>query len=183
MSRIVLINAHTGTDDSVFVPYIQSVEELAKTAGHEVSRFDLNRLSLRSCTGCWHCWLKSPGLCSQPDDMSLIFPQVIKAQYLILASPLVYDFPTWLMKKFQDRLIPLLLPYIEVAEGEIHHKRRYPTAYPELIVLLQKEKETTPEALKIVEEIYSRFALNFKSSLRCLITTEEPVSDWITRLN
>jgi len=96
--------------------------------------------------------------------MHLIHQAVINADHVIFLSPLKMGFITTEMKKIQERLIPLLLPNIDIVENELHHKKRY-DHYPKLSLLLLREISTTEEDIKINLDVFKRFALNFRSEV------------------
>ena len=58
-----------------------------------------------------------------------------------------------------------------VDQNEAHHLKRY-EKYPRVGLLVERELDTTENDLKIVRDIFSRTALNFKSKLEFLETTE-----------
>lgn len=132
---------------------------------HQVHLFNLSKMNLNYCTGCWSCWWKTPGECAHKDDGEQIFRAVINSNFLIFASPLVAGFTSSTLKKIQDRLIVLLHPYLQIINGESHHRKRY-EQYPEFGVILEKEEDTDTEDLQIVKDIYDRIAINFHSKQR-----------------
>jgi len=84
-----------------------------------------------------------------------------------------------------DRLIPLLLPYIELVENkECHHIRRYDRQYPPIGLIIEKEDDTDSEDVEIVRDIFARVALDLKSSCLFVKPIDVPpqeVCDAITR--
>ncbi|MCX7918099.1 MAG: flavodoxin family protein [bacterium] len=91
----------------------------------ELHKFYPHRMKINPCTGCFTCWLKTPGVCVQQDDMTEIMKWFNTADVIILASPLyVFGF-TAQMKTVLDRLIPSVECYITTNEkGFSYHKRR-----------------------------------------------------------
>jgi hypothetical protein len=61
-------------------------------------------------------------------------------------------------------------------QGEIHHKKRY-DSYPKLGILLEKSKDTDEEDIRIITDIYKRFALNFKTELCFSGVTETDIEE------
>jgi len=83
----------------------------------------------------------------------------------------VLGFSSGLLKRAADKLIPILLPYIDASTGECRHFPRYPKL-PRLAVLYQDEPDTVDEDRAITREIWSRMARNANTSLiACLSTT------------
>jgi multimeric flavodoxin WrbA len=129
-------------------------------------------MNLHYCTGCWSCWWKTPGECAIKDDAEQIFRAVINSELIVFASPLIAGFTSAMLKKIQDRLIVLLHPYLQINNGESHHRRRY-DKYPEFGVIIDKEGDTDEEDLKIVKDIYDRLAINFHSKQRFIKFVDE----------
>lgn len=164
--NISILNGDLNPDVSNFTPAILKLAA-DLSISHEVQHFQLAKMNLKYCTGCWSCWWKTPGLCAIKDDADLIFRSVIHADFFIFASPLLAGFTTSLLKKVTDRLIVLLHPYLQIIDGEHHHRKRY-ERYPDFGVIIQHEPDTDEEDLMIVKDIYNRLALNFHARNRYL---------------
>jgi multimeric flavodoxin WrbA len=162
--RIVLFDGNPDPADSVSQTYVDGLAERLRTDGHEVQIFTLRGMDIQYCTGCWTCWWKTPGLCVFKDDMLDIYPAIVAADKLVMFSPISMGFVSSLLKKVNDRSIPVLHPYIEMVEGECHHRRRY-AHYPHLALIVKEEPETDAEDLEIIGDLYRRFALNFRAPL------------------
>ena len=125
MSRILILDG-TPTDSPSAIP--ESLDLLVaglKGRGHTVTRFLLREQDLKPCIGCWHCWLKTPGLCSVPDDTHQIRHAWRHSDLVILASPILAGFVSALLKTVVDKFIPLALPYFTLVDGESVHFHRY----------------------------------------------------------
>ncbi len=101
---------------------------------------------------------------------------IINADFLLWAAPLKMGFPSELLKMALDKHLPLIHPYMEVAYGEAHHLRRY-SRYPRLGLLLEKEADSGEVDLAIIRDIFCRTAINFKTRLEFLLTTDTPVDE------
>lgn len=159
--RITILNGDLKKGESEFSLYLEKLTEEFRL-NNIVSIFHLDKMNLDYCTGCWSCWWKTPGRCAIKDDAEDIFKSVIHSDFVIFASPLIAGFTSSALKKITDRLIVLVHPYIEINKGECHHRKRY-EKYPDIGLLLEKETDTDNHDLKIVKDIYDRFALNFHS--------------------
>lgn len=73
----------------------------AKESGHEVKRFDLDRMEIHPCTGCVACGYEGP--CVQKDENQLIRNTLLQADMLVLATPLYYYGMSAQMKTVVDR--------------------------------------------------------------------------------
>ena len=86
------------------------VEEFAKgakEAGSEVTVFNLDKMNINGCKGCFGGGKNPDSPCVQKDDMEKIYPVYKEADVVVLASPLYYwNFSGQLRTAF-DRLLPL----------------------------------------------------------------------------
>jgi multimeric flavodoxin WrbA len=160
--KITILDGNMSQGKSDFSIYLEELlQHLQKE--HIVDMYHLQEMNLHYCTGCWSCWLKTPGECAWKDDAGLIFRSYINSDFVIFVSPLMAGFTTSMLKKITDRLIVLLHPYIQIELGESHHSKRY-EKYPAIGLILQKETNTDQEDINIINEIYDRLALNIHST-------------------
>lgn len=169
--KITLLNANANAEQRGFADYLATYQQCLEERGHEVERLALRDLDIRYCNGCWDCWMKTPGRCVHNDDMGIVYRSLLASDLLIMVSPLIAGFPSSLLKKAQDRLVPLVLPYLQIEAGEFHHRARY-AHYPLLGLLLEKEADTDSEDLQIASDFLKRFALNFKSRVALFDTMD-----------
>jgi multimeric flavodoxin WrbA len=176
--KITVVNGNPDDQNPVFDNYLAEYQKKLSNIGHCVRLITLRDMKLGFCRGCFKCWHTTPGICSINDDIKHIHRDVINADLVIWASPLIKGFVSSLLKKVQERMIPLLHPYVEIVSGEIHHRKRY-GHLPDYGVIVEKEGDTDSEELLILQMIQERFALNFRAKLNFFLTTEIPVSDAI----
>lgn len=100
-------------------------EGIIEEGGH-VTTFDLYRTKFMHCTACSSCYTNSQGECILKDDMSAkILPEFLKADLLVLGTPIYFGNLNAAMKDFIERLLPFLDSRQEVLEdGSFHHPYR-----------------------------------------------------------
>lgn len=126
--------------------------------GYTVEIIHLHQHQLAKCTGCFGCWVKTPGICVIDDYGRTIAEKTMKADTVIWLTPVVFGGYSSELKKALDRIIPLVLPFFEKIEGEVHHKARY-EKFPRIIVIgTMLEKDI--EQQEIFEELIRRNSLN-----------------------
>lgn len=162
--NVLILDGNPETNGNAFDRYLNDLADELRVNGHQVQRLILRDMEIRYCTGCWGCWVKTPGECVFQDDSQRISQEVIQSDFVLMASPILMGFPSALIKKTQDRLICLVLPYVELVQDECHHRHRY-DCYPKLGILLEKSEDSDDEDVQIITAIYKRLALNFKSEL------------------
>jgi multimeric flavodoxin WrbA len=121
----------------------------------------LGEQSIKACTGCWNCWLKTPGICVMRDQMAECYPDYINSDTVILLMDTAQGFINHQAKAFFDRTIPHYHPYIEMIEGECHHVARY-ERYPDMVFYYDTEGLTSQEE-QVIEDYLYRTAFHFKS--------------------
>lgn len=174
--KTVILNGNPATGRPDFNQYLGRLVEMLNLQSQETRVFNLGEMKLHYCVGCFNCWLKTPGQCVFRDDMDQILAEMAGASRLVYASPLVMGFVHSSLKMVMDRSLPLLLPYVGLYRGESHHYLRYEKS-PLLAVLVEKEPDTDPEDLEILNTSFQRLALNFRSRLLFTKTTEAPVEE------
>ncbi len=161
--RIVILNGEPDPA-SAFEAYLCELKYRLVAMGHETTKLDLASLDLKGCSGCFGCWVKTPGECVKRDDSATVCRAAINADLLLLASPMKMGFTTALLKRAADQMIQLIHPYFVVEGGEVHHRARY-AHYPEFGLLLGVDEDTDAEDIEITTAMWGRMARNMKSRL------------------
>lgn len=184
--KIAILNGSPAEENFVLDDYLQQLQNIIIAKGMVSEMLILRELSADYCTGCWACWVKTPGLCVFNDDSHLACRAVIHSDFVLFASPVIMGFYSAVLKKFIDKLIPLVHPYVTVDQGEAHHRHRYaPRDYPLGGLLLEKTSGTDEEDIGIIQAIHSRTMLNLKSrNVFTMLTDQcvEVVADAILRV-
>ena len=177
--EITILNGNP-REGSRFDAYLEELRGVLETSENQVKIFSLRDSQLHHCIGCFGCWVKTPGKCVHKDDGPELLTAIINADLVIFASPLIMGFTSALLKKAMDRSIPLIHPHFEIVSGEVHHRKRY-SEYPALGVIIESEGST--DDLELVKDVFSRFAINFKSGLNFCMTTEIGVEEAANEIN
>jgi len=180
--KITILNGNPNADNVIFDDYLKALSDLLESSDHTALIITLREIDLRYCTGCFDCFVKTPGECVIKDGSDDICREYIHSDFVLFASPLIMGFTSALLKKAHDRLLPLLHPYFEVFENQIHHIPRYDT-YPLTGLLLEKGKDTDEEDVTIVSDIYSRDAINLNAALCFTKLTTDSVEELANEIN
>ena len=105
-----------------------------REAGAEVEVINLREKNIKMCTGCYTCWIKTPGQCVHQDDMKEILEIRKGADIEVWATPLYIFGPTAMFKNFLDRSIPAYEPYIVEKDGLCSHPVRSGQS-PDIVVI------------------------------------------------
>lgn len=180
--KIIILNGNPDVKDNAFEQFLEKLCESLEKENHRVKQLALREMNIKYCTGCWGCWVKTPGQCVIHDDSSIVCSEIIHSDLVVFASPLIMGFISALLKKTMDRLIPLLHPYIEFVEKECHHRKRY-DKYPLVGLILDQNHKTFNQDITITTDIFKRFSLNFRSKLQFTAFATNPIQEVIDEIN
>jgi multimeric flavodoxin WrbA len=78
--------------------------------GAEAEMLLLRRMDVRTCLGCLKCeegGRKRKGICKIKDDMTAVYPKLLAADAIVLATPGYFEMLSGLLKNFLDRTCPI----------------------------------------------------------------------------
>jgi multimeric flavodoxin WrbA len=179
--NIVILNGNPDRARVGFDSYLEHIVTGLTEDRNQAELVYLRERRIIHCTGCWDCWVKTPGECSFSDDTIEIRKKFIEADMVIFASPLMAGFVSGLLKKYMDKLIPLLHPYITLVRNECHHTKRY-DKYPLIGLLIENQKRDKEDEM-ITKDIFNRFALNFRSDLVFAFNTAKDPNEVINEID
>jgi hypothetical protein len=136
------------------------VEEIS-SLGHSADLWNLEGIRIAPCTGCFGCWVKTPGACVIDDPGRDVARAALHCDLLVFLTPLTFGGYSSELKKAVDRLVPLLSPFFMRIGEEIHHGPRYPKYPPILGVGLLPVPD--PEQERIFRTLVGRNAVNYHS--------------------
>lgn len=122
--RVLAINSSPRKDKGntalILNPFLDGMNE----AGADVELICTSDLRINPCYGDFNCWTKTPGICSQKDDMSMINQKMSQADILVFASPVYCDGVTGPLKMLMDRTVPQAQPFFELRDSHTRHPLR-----------------------------------------------------------
>jgi multimeric flavodoxin WrbA len=159
--KIVLLDGRERGDDDLS-PSFSALREHLDREGGEVTCYPLREIKLAHCTGCFGCWVKTPGICVASDQGGDVLRSMIHSDVTLLFSPVTFGGYSSVLKIMVDRFIPLILPFFGKYHGEIHHTPRY-ASYPRLVGIGMQRGEGEREA-EVFKALVGRNAINFHAS-------------------
>ena len=119
--KVVAINSspkmNKGNTALILNPFLEGMS----ADGADVELFYTRKLTINPCNGCVACWYKTPGECSQKDDMKSLLSSIREAEIIVFASPVYVDSVNGPMKNLMDRMMPLGKPLLEIRNGRTRH--------------------------------------------------------------
>jgi len=174
--QITIFNGNPDGKNDEFETYLRNLIVELDGRGHAVTLFVLRDLRLKACVGCFGCWFKRPGDCVILDDTRQIRQAYVGSDLALLSSPLRMGFVSSLLKQSMEKLLPTMLPFLELSEHGIHKQARY-ERNPDLGLLLQPDADTDDEDLEILWDIFRRTAVNFHTELVIGRMTSDPIQE------
>jgi multimeric flavodoxin WrbA len=142
---------------------VEAFLEGARKAGAETENVFLAHKKIHYCTGCYTCWLKTPGRCAIQDDMAELLSKLGSSDLIVFATPLYVDNVTGIMKNFMDRMIPVADPYFEKdSGGECRHKT---TAKAPKIMVISNCGFPEQSHFQVLKLLFRRIARNMNTEL------------------
>lgn len=128
MKAVILDGSRTADDTLDLLSDVIAAE--VERYGYEVDNIVLRDEKIGSCTGCFGCWLRTPGICLIDDDGRKVAEKVIPSDLLVYLTPVTFGGYSSELKKAVDRAgCPSLLPFLIKIGDEIHHPARYEKTY------------------------------------------------------
>lgn len=132
---------------------------------------DLEEVKVKDCTGCWSCWLRTPGRCIHK-DLDECYKEFLKADKVIIFSKVLRGFISSNLKTLLDRFIIMLLPYVGYDTGESIHPARY-DKYPEIEVYYDGDFISTEE-----KELYNDYLARTFYQFHIKLSTVKPIHQY-----
>ena len=158
-SMKVLILDGLAAEHPAATRHIAWLSVICRDRGWSVATLPLRSLKIAPCTGCFGCWLRTPGICVTDDDGREVLRQMMQNDGVILLTPVAFGGYSSLLKRALDRSIPMISPFFTTIKGETHHRRRY-ERHPRL-AMLGVTADHNPEEEQVFRTLAARNAINF----------------------
>ena len=156
MHTIIL---HGGTRKDAGLETVHSrLCDMLLAAGWTVTTYRLEEMTIHPCTGCFNCWMRTPGECGIDDDGRTVTRAFAQSDARIYLTPISFGGYSGLLKTAVDRLVPNISPLFEKVNGEMHHRLRYPNVMTFLAVGWQQQANAS--SAEIFTRLIQRNAIN-----------------------
>ncbi len=123
--KVLVLNG-SKNEKSVVNTVSDYLVDFLRIKNDEVEVMVLRGMKIARCLGCFGCWVKTPGKCVINDAASDLPRKIVQSDILFLLTPVTFGMYSSELKKAMDRYAcPLLLPFFEKINGQIHHSIRY----------------------------------------------------------
>jgi multimeric flavodoxin WrbA len=113
----------------------------------EIKTIEVGKQDLKSCIGCFGCWIKTPGKCVIKDLINDINKEYLISDFVIYLTPVIFGQYSSNIKNVIDRSQPYVLPFFKKINGTTKHPLRYERGPKEIIIaysddITEDEKNT-----------------------------------------
>ena len=181
MKALILDGTKSSNDESTKI-FNLMLEELNKL-NWEVISIALEDINIGYCTGCFGCWVQTPGECVIKDYEENVVKDMVHSDLIIYLTPIVFGGYSSILKKALDRQIGRVLPYFVKINGEVHHSKRYEKQQSLLSIGLLDKYDSEKE--EIFKTLVARNAINMWAPFqRAIISLKgEDVSEFSNHFN
>ena len=87
--KILVLNGSPHLDGATS-DMVKAFTQGAEEAGHDVVSINVAHKNIKGCMACEYCRNREKGVCVQKDDMQAIYPEILRADMVVFASPIYY---------------------------------------------------------------------------------------------
>lgn len=114
----------------------------------------INNKKIKSCIGCFYCWIKNLGECRIKDGYDNLVELYLKVEKIIIISRCCYGLYSFFIKNVLDRSILYLFLFFKIKNKEMYYIIRYKKKlYFELYFygedIVDEEKEIVKNMVKV----------------------------------
>jgi len=160
-STALLLDGRRDDEPTLALVHGAVVEALAAD-GWDVDDWHLRDETIAWCVGCFGCWVKTPGVCVQPDAGRRVAERMACSDLLVYLTPVTFGGYSAELKKALDHLIPVLLPDLKKTGDDTRHPLRYERARDLLVVGTVPAGEKDGAEAHTFRRLVARNALNVR---------------------
>ena len=130
------------------------------------------------CTGCFGCWVKTPGVCVHNDAGREVAERAAHSDLLIYLTPVTFGGYSSELKKALDHLVPLKLPDLRKTGADTRHPQRYDRNHDLLVVGTVPAGQADGAGARTFRRLVERNCLNLQPERRAAGVLERGAGDW-----
>lgn len=133
---VIIINASPRSGNGYTGQFAAQLAKGMRDANANVEEIYLSKLRIKTCTGCWNCWIRENGcVFDGKDDFCELFEKVNRADMIVYALPLYVDGMPSILKNYFDRSVRRMYPYICSDTKKMRHPRRIDRKNQTMVVM------------------------------------------------
>ncbi len=158
--NVLMLNGSQVHDASAAIVHEVAAARLER-AGWRVSSLLPAEMKIAPCTGCFGCWVRTPGTCVIDDEGRDVARALVLSDLVLLITPVRFGGYSSALKKALDRIICVVSPSFMKIGGEVHHGPRY-ERYPSLVAVGILDRHDD-DGTRVFKTLVRRNAINIHS--------------------
>lgn len=171
----IFVLSEKNPDNKVNYLIQKTIKELSEKSNIRSSFYVLEKNQIKNCGGCFGCWVKTPGECIINDLGNEITKNCFQSDIAIIVTPIHFGSYSSTIKLAIDRFIPLISPFFQKINGEIHHKSRYEKMPVFIFIGIQNKINVNEKEIFI--KLANRNAINLFQKQHKIITFDPTNSE------
>jgi hypothetical protein len=121
----LLLDGRNDHEEPTLALLHDALVEGLSAGGWDVDDWTLRDAKMAWCSGCFGCWVKTPGECVYKDASHEGDQRASRADLLVILTPVTFGGYSAEAKKALDHMIGIHLPYLKKLGADTHHPPRY----------------------------------------------------------
>jgi multimeric flavodoxin WrbA len=130
------------------------------------------------CSGCFGCWVKTPGVCVHKDAGREVAERAARSDLYVYLTPVTFGGYSSELKKALDHLIPLKLPDLRKTGADTRHPQRYDRNHDLLVVGTVLAGGADGAEARTFRRLVDRNCLNLRPERHAVGVLERGACDW-----
>ncbi|NCD34428.1 MAG: flavodoxin family protein [Spartobacteria bacterium] len=191
------------TDSHLIIDAFETETPLSERIQNEIVRqsktpcttYFLRNMNINPCTGCFSCWIRTPGLCALHDDINELNRDIYHAAAAAYIFPVHFGTYGSLFKTVLERSLPMALPFFKKITDKngltiTSHPARYAHKTKSLLFGIRPPEETKNDDIfhSIVQRLGNEDLIHYtlltgeesdellRSTIQTMLRTEEVTS-------
>jgi multimeric flavodoxin WrbA len=179
--RALLLDGSPADDATLTLAHDALIDGLA-AAGWAVDDWTLRDDRIAWCTGCFGCWVKTPGVCVHKDAGRDVAARAARADLLVYLTPVTFGGYSSELKKALDHIIPIKLPDLKKTGGDTRHPQRYEHVHDLLVVGTVPSGQVASRAAETFRRLVDQNCLNLRPAHHAAGVLEQDAGEWEVRV-
>jgi hypothetical protein len=177
----LLLDGRLGDDATLALVHDALADGLA-AGGWAVDDWTLRDETMAWCSGCFGCWVKTPGVCVHKDAGRDVAARAARADLLVYLTPVTFGGYSSELKKALDHLIPIKLPDLKKTGSDTRHPQRYDHVHDLLVIGAVPPGERGERQARTFRRLVERNCLNLRPARSASGVLQQGVGAWEVRV-
>ncbi len=170
-------------DDPTLALVHEALADGLAAGGWAVHDWRLRDEKIAWCTGCFNCWVKTPGVCAHNDAGREVAARIARSDLLVYLTPVTFGGYSSELKKALDHAIPILQPFLRKSGADTRHPQRYERRRDLLAVGTVPAGQAGGAEARTFRRLVERNTLNLQPPRWAAGVLESGAGDWEVRVS